>query len=157
MRGITTNTKISRNRYMFKKNNHFKKTKYDSTPVPWWPENIEDKRISFVVWFQPISLKSYLSLVLNYWYVAEEETNSIMGHMRVIPCTSQWKCRLREYENVIKLLCMLQAFRLAKTRNITIYIHLHSWHKVTHNVNCNGVSSDLQNSNISAKVSMWVI
>jgi len=50
---------------MFKKNNHFKKTKYDSTPVPWWPENIEDKRISFVVWFQPISLKSYLSLVLT--------------------------------------------------------------------------------------------
>ena len=134
MYGIITNPKISKNRYMFKKNIHFKKTKYDSTPVPWWPENIKDKTISFIVWLQLISLKSYLLLVLIYWYVAggrSEETNSIMGHMRVISCTSQWKWRLRKYENVTKLFCMFQSIRLVKIRNITIYICIHDIRPLT--------------------------
>ena len=58
--------------------------------------------------------------------------NPILGHMWVTLCTIQWKWRLRDYDSVIKLLCMQRSIRLSKKGSSRIcHIMIYSRHKIT--------------------------
>ena len=55
-------------------------------------------------------------------------SDAITCHMRVTFCTIQWKLRLPDHENVVKLFCMLQAIWLVEKGHDHIYhIIIYSW------------------------------
>ena len=71
-----------------------------------------------------IQIKSDISVVPLYWYIVAWEIwgNPIMGHnMRMNLCTVKRKRRLREYESVAKLFCMLRTIRMAERCHNSFY------------------------------------
>jgi hypothetical protein len=98
-----------------------------------------------------------------FWYISHVLTLTDMsrsGRSEEIPlrvicdwlCTIQWKRWLRDYERVIKLLCMLLAIRLTeKDHNRIDHIIINSLYKVTRMWPVTGFSSDIPRRNQSCE------
>jgi hypothetical protein len=99
----------------------------------------DENKLHRMRWWCPLSTSTtnyqfhwnHISHFLSFTYMSLRELGGgglrkphNRGHMGVALCTNKWKCRLREYENVTKLLCINATINLIYQKTYLSYHYI---------------------------------